>query len=166
MRAARDHGSHLPALAWAVANTQGPILELGGGRFSTPYLVDTGRPLTTVETDPWWRNELLQEFPDLDVREDIPEGPWGLVFVDNEPESDRRDVLDSLEGRYSVAVVHDVWPARDPKQRYPDVWNRPLHDRHWWYVPDPPIGPPTLVVAWAIPSRLTDGRVVRPKVNA
>ena len=53
--------SHIEALVWAGASTSGPILELGGGEYSTSVLAGfagAGRECWTVETDPAWAQRL------------------------------------------------------------------------------------------------------------
>ena len=52
------YGTHLAPLIRAMERTTGPVLELGVGFFSTPYLhyacQSTGRHLTSYETSKTW----------------------------------------------------------------------------------------------------------------
>jgi hypothetical protein len=76
--------------------TDGPILELGSGTYSTPYLhwacAPSKRPLVTYETNPKWWDDYLKDFasdfhtvafvsdwsvPKLDVH-------WAIAFVDHD----------------------------------------------------------------------------------
>lgn len=117
------YGSHFPVLAAMVAQSSGPVLELGAGDFSTPLLhlmCEPGRrSLDTVETDPAW----LESFTDLrtdwhrlhSVELDgwdrltwIDERRWGLVFVDHRPGERRIVDIARLRGRADFLVVHDT----------------------------------------------------------
>jgi hypothetical protein len=78
-----------------VGMTEGPILELGSGTYSTPYLhwacAPTHRPLSTYETDPeWWK--FTQNFrADFHTAALVTEWstvaldrPWSIAFVDHD----------------------------------------------------------------------------------
>ena len=154
-------GSHLPVLRWLLEVTDGPILEVGGGKYSTPLFSQSGRELVTVEEEPKWRDEMALYHRGV-VTDTIPtEGSYSIVFIDHEPESIRRQALDSLEGRYEVAVVHDVWKPGDARQRYPGIWT-PAPEGAWWFYPRPAVlGPPTMVFGIDPPEELPDGRIVK-----
>lgn len=142
-----SYGSHMEALRWAVENTEGPILEVGGGNFSTPYLVGTGRELTTVEEGGTWRDGLVEHYPDLNIVETIPDGHFSVVLIDNDPEDLRPGTLESLRGRFDVAVIHDIWPEGGRSASYAD-WGAIAQsfESHFFYLPEAG-GPPTLVVS-------------------
>lgn len=107
----KEYGSHLPVLRWALENTTGPILELGGGLYSTPLLHNSGRPVVTVERHPKWKKYLANwASPTHQVVEEIPAGSFGLVFVDNEEDRRVPDLL-SLKGRFDIAICHDTEPS-------------------------------------------------------
>ena len=88
-------GSHLPVLMKLVAMTDGPILELGSGPYSTPYLhwacYPTKRRLFTYETNPeWWeftkkfradfhRTYLVSDWSSVKFNR-----PWSIAFVDHD----------------------------------------------------------------------------------
>lgn len=105
-------GSFLPALRWVCEHTDGPILELGGGYFSTPYLNELfkqGRPVTTYEFDPEWASELRYRFNHR-ITDELPYGHWSVVLVDNEGWN-REPYFKALAPRTDVFVVHD---SQDP----------------------------------------------------
>ncbi len=114
-------GSHLPALLGCLADTVGPVLELGIGHFSTPalhaYCVQAGRPLHSVEQDEKWFREFskyehkshafylceydkaLQMFTDHF---------WSVVLIDNSPGGKRRlDDFKAYLPKSTFVVVHD-----------------------------------------------------------
>jgi len=99
MSGVRTHpylGSHLPVLMKLVGMTEGPILELGSGTYSTPYLhwacAPTKRPLSTYETNPEWWWEFTQNFRAGFHRvalvadwSTVPLNlPWSIAFVDHD----------------------------------------------------------------------------------
>ena len=99
MSGVRTHpfmGSLPPVLMKLVSMTNGPILELGSGTYSTPYLhwacAPTKRPLETYETNPeWWkmftkyfhagfhRTGLVSEWASVAL-----DRPWDIAFVDHD----------------------------------------------------------------------------------
>ena len=124
-------GSHLPALMKLVPMTTGPILEMGCGMFSTPFLhwtcYQTGRRLVTYESDPKYFNDVLtgvqenlrnahQEFHTVGLVTDwdaVDLSPaWSIAFVDHSP--DRRRYLDLKRLTHAeYVVVHDTEPRRN-----------------------------------------------------
>lgn len=121
--------SHFPVLAAVVANSTGPVLELGCGDGSTPMLHEmcrpTKRPLLTVEHDagwlnkfharlatPWHRFELISSLG-WASRLFQAEADWGVVFVDHGNGNQRVDSLLQFSGvPYPVwVVVHDAGPG-------------------------------------------------------
>lgn len=105
-------GSFLPALEWVCERTDGPILELGGGYFSTPYLAswhERGRLVATYEFDASWAEELRDRFHHR-ITDILPGGHWSVVLVDCEGWS-RKPYFQALEPRTDVFVIHD---SQDP----------------------------------------------------
>jgi len=109
-----DFGSHLPVLRWAVEHTKGPILELGGGLYSTPFLHQVsadGRLVVTVERNKRWLPHLREYAgPSHWVLDSIPPGYWSVVLVDQE-EHLRRPELEGLRGSFDIALIHDTEPG-------------------------------------------------------
>lgn len=118
-------GSHLPALAACLARSTGPVLELGGGHFSTPFLhafcISSGRPLITVETDATWKMRFADcleiqghEFMDGPYRKVIDELVgylgirFGVAFIDQSPGGQERAIsFQKLAPASDYVVVHD-----------------------------------------------------------
>jgi len=111
-------GTHIPALVKAVMDSDGPILELGMGLFSTPVLhalaEDQGRELYSLEN----KGKILRHFkrfenenhhlvfvPDWDEI-DI-EREWGVALVDHEPDERRQIELTRLSRWADYVVAHD-----------------------------------------------------------
>jgi hypothetical protein len=113
------NGSHLPALLACVVLTDGAVLELGMGEFSTPVLHSLcfrTKRLLSVDgdqaaifnfsqlADDW--HEIRYDF-DYRSLDELAKEPWSVVLVDNWP-SERRaaDALKFLGAEY--LVVHDA----------------------------------------------------------
>lgn len=105
--AGADYGTFMPGLVWAVENTQGPILELGGGYHSTPYLAGLPRQLWTHEHDIDWLLVLKQQFthPIVAEFESLPKKGWSVVLVDGYGWT-RQEQFDALDAE--VFVIHDT----------------------------------------------------------
>lgn len=119
--------SWLPALGYALGASKGPVIELGIGHFSTPFLHEfckaSGRDLYSVESDHAWRNAFDEIYGcdfhrfgypisgKMDGKIPIEFGPakrFGVVFIDNSPGGQARatpfrDALPVSE----YVVVHD-----------------------------------------------------------
>lgn len=111
-------GSHLPALLACLADTVGPVLEIGVGHFSTPalhaYCVSAGRALLSVEKDEKWMQAFkgnfkcsLHQFTDLADGISI-NGPWSVVLIDDSPGGENRaNHFQYFIDRSVYVVVHD-----------------------------------------------------------
>lgn len=134
-------GTHYPALAAVVVNTSGPVLEMGCGDFSTPFLhslcAPTKRLLVSTDVDKLWislfldlecnwhkfihvnayatndhRNNWLHCI-DSDAWNVIGlETHWSVVFIDHTPGSRRPVDVARLRKNTDIFVVHDT---EDPR---------------------------------------------------
>jgi hypothetical protein len=113
------YSTHQPPLAACVMATQGPVLEIGAGLYSTPLLHAlcgaAGRALVTVEADARWagRFKALEAPWHRVVAQDLPgtpeplaDTPWSVVLVDGTTLS-RRPWLATLANAAELLVVHD-----------------------------------------------------------
>lgn len=125
-----DWSSHLPVLMYAMEHTEGDVLELGGGNFSTPYLhwecYKQGRSLTTYDDQHKYFKNLVNfqnEFHDVILAEDWDDIPidreWGLAFVDHHPNTRRKEDIRRLTNLARVIVVHDT---EEPSYGYDIVY--------------------------------------------
>jgi len=123
-------GTHQTPLIAAVMNTDGPILEMGCGDFSTPLLHAIcsvkERTLVSADTDKKWMGLFLDlettwhKFIHVPVFEN-PQKPqvhrwnyvgndthWGVVFIDHHPGPRRAVDIKRLRSHADVFVVHDT----------------------------------------------------------
>ena len=137
--------SHLPLLKAALSVTSGPVLELGSGDGSTPFLHEHclrhDRYLFTAESHPVWYEKWREMAGDLHrlalVRDwlEVPLLPpvgdrWAVVLVDNHPPETRRANLTRFQGAADIIVAHDTeQEGRNSCYRFTsDLWIR------WRYV--------------------------------
>lgn len=135
-------GSHLPILMKIMAMTDGPVLELGMGLFSTPYLhwacYDSQRKLVSCDT----HKEFMGMFIFDDPREagnnyqfhkfiqvenknwdaiDLS-GHWSVVLVDHHPGKRRREEMKRLANNADYIVVHDTDQKNDWYYKYAEYF--------------------------------------------
>lgn len=128
MRGTLRFGNHLPVLIRIVAMTNGPILELGSGYFSTPFLhwacFPTKRTLETYENNRKFHNMvdrfncdfhkviLVKNWDDIDFSRQ-----WSIAFIDHSPGSRRwRDIKKLTHADYIIA--HDSENKMDSSYGY------------------------------------------------
>lgn len=113
-------GSYIPALMTAIVMSEGPVLELGVGHFSTPLLHAVcgalGRKLYSVEENLEWyqafekyNNGLLWHAVTRSNYSEAPrEFKWGVVFIDQSPGGKcRADAFDRYLPISNFVIVHD-----------------------------------------------------------
>ena len=129
MKLSFRYGSHLPVLLKAVLKTQGDILELGAGIFSTPMLhafsMAQNRNVVTYENfNRWYRWFSIYEGKRHKVHfinkwEDaVVEKPWDVVLVDQTPDEDRIKTIARLADYAKYIVVHDANEGSNTEKTY------------------------------------------------
>ena len=134
-----DYGTHMTALIAAAMHTQGPILELGCGDYSTPLLHSicsaTERKLISAESDLSWLSFFMDlrcawhTFISVPVRDANnqtihlwdtidPEEHYGMVFIDHAPALRRIEDIKRLREKTDVFVIHDT---EDPRYNYESI---------------------------------------------
>lgn len=123
-----DRGSHLPVLMKLVSITSGPIIEMGCGMYSTPYLhwacYATKRPLTTCESKPDWMDFINQFANDFHKVINVPDwslldlsGQWSIGFVDHDPDETRINQISRMP-HVEYVVAHDADNRTERKYHY------------------------------------------------
>jgi len=128
---AAGYGTHIFPLITVLAHTDGPILEIGTGDYSTPLLhalcSKNERFILSVDTYQAWLNLFLDlskpwhqfkyiapddyaslEFQGAGKR-------WGVVFIDGAPAERRIEDIKRLRDKTDIFVLHDV---EDPLYNY------------------------------------------------
>ena len=124
-------GSHLPVLIKIVNMTQGPILELGSGMYSTPFLhwacLAAKRKLVTYESSEQFFDyirhfqndyhdiKLINDYHSIDLSD-----PWQVVFIDHSPDEERIEEIKRLTHAEYV-ICHDA--EKEDKYHYSQIMN-------------------------------------------
>ena len=128
--------THQPLLAACVMETDGPVLELGCGYYSTflLHILCVNRKLVSVEVDCDWASKFLclessnhkfcnpLSYNDSQFRDSIDE-KWDVVFVDTIKEN-RKSLVQFLGEKAQLIVCHDTehsvyrWNRVLPKFKY------------------------------------------------
>jgi hypothetical protein len=111
-------GTHLPVLIHLIGITDGPVLELGMGLYSSPFLHwachTSKRPLDSYDNEQEWfglngqyRSEnhsvtLVDDWDKIDVKKD-----WDVAFIDLNPVLRRKDMAARLADCAKFVVLHD-----------------------------------------------------------
>ena len=123
----------MPVLIKLVAITNGPILELGGGINSTPFLhwacFQNKRELVTYDNNPEYFGVIKQyecDFHKVNLVEnwdDIPiERPWDLAFVDHAPDFRRKTEIARLANFAKYIIIHDSETKVSHFYKYEEIY--------------------------------------------
>lgn len=134
------YSTHMPSLIRTVQTTDKPVMELGGGVYSTPLLhwlcEEQGLELTTYENDPRCF-EFCQHFESpthkvifVNDWSDVPmDKHFGVIFIDHAPDIQRgRDAI-KFKDNADYIVMHDT--GSPTKFGYKDVWEHFRYKLHW-----------------------------------
>lgn len=139
MKGTLRFGNHLPVLIRVVAITKGPIVELGGGYFSTPFLhwacFPTKRKLETYENKKKFYDMIkgfscdfhkvvfVKDWDDIDLSK-----PWSIALIDHSPGLRRpTDIKRLFHADYIIA--HDTENKSDKDYRYSTILK---HFKYRW----------------------------------
>jgi predicted O-methyltransferase YrrM len=141
MRIGKSRGSYLPVLATLVSMTQGPILELGVGFCSTPYLhwacYPTKRRLVSYENNPEyydfaesWKDDFheihcIKDWAAIDISE-----PWSIAFVDHSPGPRRPEEMKRLT-HADYVIAHDTENSNNHRYHFSTIFH--LFKYRWKY---------------------------------
>ncbi len=114
------YSTHLEPLVKAAIESNGDILELGCGDYSTPLLasiaLNRGKKLYVKSSDARWANQ-YKDICDVEI---VNWDTWkidrkyGMIFLDNEEHAPQRTFrLASLKDYADVIVMHDASQAMD-----------------------------------------------------
>jgi len=135
-----NYGTHLAPLIQAVNKTQGDIVELGIGIFSTPYLhyqsFLSKRHLTSYDNEAGWVSRFATsnvsghryQGPYHDLRyvanwdEAKIEKPWDVALVDHSPSERRIVEIRRLAGLAKYIIIHDSNPRKDREYHYSQIY--------------------------------------------
>lgn len=140
--------SHIPILVKVLGLSDGPVLEMGMGPFSTPILhwlcLDKKRQLFSYENNPRWfeKNKVFEtnlhkvNFVEDWDKVDMDNIHWSVVFIDHAP-SDRRIVdIKRIVNKADYVIMHDSGDYQDEHYRYSEIY--PLFKYRYNYMRQKP----------------------------
>lgn len=133
MRTTPGAGTHLPVLIKLVQATTGPIAEVGGGLYSTPFLhwacFDKKRELATFENNPTYykiakqygfhnhKVIFVEDWYEADL-----ERYWDIVLIDHAP-GERRAIDAIRVANYArYVVLHDTEERTSKEYGYERIY--------------------------------------------
>lgn len=135
MNVSGNYGTHLAALIKAAEKTNGDILELGMGLFSTPYLhykcILTGRKLVSYENFESYAQFFIEYgYPndnhEINIIDDYANAkidkPWDLVLIDQTPDSSRIIEAKRLANLAKYIVIHDSNDKNERIYHYSEIY--------------------------------------------
>lgn len=142
MNVSINYGTHLGILISAIEKTTGPILELGMGVFSTPYLhyasVLNNRKVVSYENFEAWAKFFMPYKTDtheIIVIKDWPEAkiemPWDVALVDHTPGNRRKEEIKRLANYAKYIVVHDSNGRYEKEYGYSEIYPLFKFRRNW-----------------------------------
>ncbi len=133
MKISIRYGSHLPVITKLMDITSGPVLELGVGLYSTPYLhyecFTSKRELKSYESDAQWvrffrdcRNDYhevhhIENWDNLEINQF-----WDVVLIDHNPENRRKEEAKRLANNAQYIILHDSDTETDDLYGYSEIY--------------------------------------------
>lgn len=135
--------SHLPILIKVLQLSDGPVLEMGMGPFSTPVMhwlcLEMKRPLVSYDTDPEYfetnktfensghKINLVNNWDDADIENTH----WGVAFLDHAPDYRRKEDVKRLVNNVDYLILHDSETSKDQYFHYSEIY--PLFKYQYGY---------------------------------
>jgi len=130
------YSTFLPMLLEAMARTNGDVLELGAGVFSTPLLhwlcQRQKRNLLTIENDRSWYgfvkrylrtdHHQILHVANWDDADQYIDKEWDVVLIDHSPSERRIEEIKKLANKAKYLVVHDSDPWKDHQYHYSTIY--------------------------------------------
>lgn len=130
--------SHIPLLTRIFDISEGDVLEVGTGYFSTLLLHWLAhvykRSVYSYESDPYWYKRALKANSEFHKVykvgnwDELPGGSppsgkrWGVVFIDHSPAERRTLEIERFADKADYIVIHDTEPEQEPHYRYSKIW--------------------------------------------
>jgi hypothetical protein len=134
-QAINPSGTHLPYLSRLCSNTNGHIIELGSGYFSTPLLHWTtqhnGKIFRSYETNKNWADTMGEPVSYIENWEkaNFFEMRWTIAFIDHGHALLRKEHAMALKDNADYIVLHDTEPKNEHIYRYSELWKHFLYRR-------------------------------------
>lgn len=127
------YGTHLPVLMSVINKTKGPVLELGIGFHSTPFLhfacLPANRKLVSYETDAGWAknfNDFRSSIHDINHLDNWDKlntnGFWDVILIDHAPNERRVTEVKRLSNSANYIILHDSDPEHDHVYKFSEAY--------------------------------------------
>lgn len=126
--------THIPLLVMVFEISEGDVLEMGTGYFSTLMLrwlcEMQNRTLYSFESSKKWYDRAMKKpktfqtmtyvenWDDADI-----ERPWGMAFIDHGPNYRRQHDIKRLANCAKYIVIHDTEPEVEKSYHYSNIWD-------------------------------------------
>jgi hypothetical protein len=125
--------SHIPLLTRIIDLSEGDILEIGTGYFSTLLLHWLAhiykRSVYSYENNPYWykralnRNSKYHKIFFVNNWDELPaDKHWGVVFIDHSPGERRATEIKRFKDLADYIVIHDTEPEKESRYHYSETW--------------------------------------------
>lgn len=128
MKRIQRYGTHIPVLIKIMEKTHGPVLELGSGFSSTPFLYwlcqDQNRLFVSFDNDKDWIQKVgypIECITDWDKTK-IDDTHWSVVLMDHRPAERRIIDIERLKDKADFIILHDSEPELDKFYLYRRVY--------------------------------------------
>lgn len=124
----------MPVVARFLEETEGPVLELGMGLYSTPLLDllchEEKRELVSYDDDKEWYSQnkewesdyhkvfLIDNYDEADIEN----RHWSVVLVDHKPAIRRITEVKRLANKADYIIIHDTEPECDKFFKYSRIY--------------------------------------------
>jgi len=126
--------SHLILLARVFDKSEGDVLEVGTGYYSTLLLHWLGtthkRQVYSYESSNYWyqrAKKMENEYHHIVYCPSWDEIPtdkhWGMIFIDHGPNERRRTEIEKFKDKCDYMVIHDTEPASNRAYKYSEIWH-------------------------------------------
>jgi hypothetical protein len=126
--------THVPLLVRVFDVSEGDVLEIGTGWFSTLILhwlahIKKRKVYSYESKEHWYQRALRYKSPYHEIIKvkDWDELPvdrhWGLVFIDHAPEARRHVEVQRFADHADYIVMHDTQPENDGKYQFGKIWH-------------------------------------------
>jgi hypothetical protein len=128
MRRILRYGTHIPILIKVMELSSGPVLELGSGFNSTPFLFwlcqDQGRKFVSYDNDKKWIERVGYpiNFVDNWDKTDIDNTHWSVALMDHRPGERRPIDAVRLKDKADFIILHDSEPELDKFYGYEKIY--------------------------------------------
>ena len=131
---APDYCTHIPLLIKVLQRSNGPVLEIGMGPFSTPllhsmcyemkrHLVSYDNNMDFFEPNSAFANKghEVRMVNNWDEAE-IEDRHWGVAFLDHAPALRRKEEAKRLVNNVDFLIIHDSEKSKDKYFKYSEIY--------------------------------------------